>query len=91
MDGYAVPAYGLLRNVNDSKHLVSVRLKANGFVREKYVNEYSLIIQQLFRLEGNEAETKDNNKKSRGNLHNRRVLCTDSIIRIQLCDSRQYM
>ena len=34
VDGYAVPAYGLLRNVNDSKHLVSVRLKANGFVRE---------------------------------------------------------
>ena len=91
MDGYAVPANGVLRNVNNINHLVSVRLKANGFVREKYVNEYSLIIQQLFRLEGNEAETKENNKKSRGNLHNRRVLCANSIIRIQLCDSRQYM
>ena len=91
MDGYAVPAYGLLRNVNDSKHLVSVRLKANGFVREKYVNEYSLIIQQLFRLEGNEAETKENNKKSRGNLHNRRMLCTGDCLRIQLCVNRLYM
>ena len=37
--------------------------------------------------ERKDAESKDNNKKSRRNLHNRNVLCADSIICIQLCDS----
>ena len=34
VDGYAIPANGVLRNVNNIKHLVRVRLKGNGFVRE---------------------------------------------------------
>jgi len=31
------------------------------------------------------AESKEHNKKSRGNLHNRRVLCASDCICIQLC------
>ena len=34
VDGYACPAFRLLRNVNNINHLVRVRLKARGLIGE---------------------------------------------------------
>ena len=79
-------------------HLIAESIGVNecgtlhvGFAWPRVHKRIQFYLTRLFRLEGNEGESKENNKKSRGNLHYHRMLYTNSIIRVQLCDSRQYM
>ena len=62
-----------------------------GFAWARLHKRIQFYLTRLFRLEGYEAETKENNKKSRGNLHNRSMLCTGDCLRIQLRVIREYM
>ena len=62
-----------------------------GFAWARLHKRIQFYLTRLFRLEGNEAESKENNKKSRGNLHYHRVLCTSDCLCIQLCIKEQCM
>jgi hypothetical protein len=73
-------------------HLIAESIGVNargtlhvGFAWPRLHKRIQFYLTRLFRQEGNEAETKTYNKKSRGNLHNHRVLCSSDCLRIQLC------
>ena len=64
---------------------------ANTLSEEIKKNDMKIVLLQVRPISTVRKWSKTNNKKSRGNLHNHRMLYTNSIIRIQLCGNRLYM